>query len=78
MLPDSGACISCAGGKVSIWKPEDNEAEVSVIQSFEQPEEFRALHVRHSDLLVGCESGKIISFPLPEELGPEKEAHGLA
>eukprot|EP00435_Cladocopium_sp_Y103_P056266 s439_g18.t5 len=69
MLPDSGACISCAGGKVIIWQC-DRDNEVSVLQSYEQPEEFRALHVRLQDLLAGCESGKIVSFPLPEELAP--------
>lgn len=75
MLPDSGACISCAGGKVVIWQC-DRDNEVTVIRSYEQPEEFRALHVRLQDLLAGCESGKIVSFPLPEEVAPAAAPEG--
>ena len=42
-----GAVVSCAGGRVAFWRYEEQEGkELEVIQSYEQPEEFRTLHAR--------------------------------
>lgn len=65
-LPDSGFVASCAfDGRVVLWDPQQERAS-SELQT-EQREEFRCL--AYIDLtrsiLVGCESGKIVAFPLP-------------
>jgi len=73
VLPDSGLAVSCAfDGKVHLWDPQVGRAEdVREISLYEQPEEFRALAYMDASraILVGCESGKIITFPLPADVG---------
>lgn len=72
VLPESGMAVSCAfDGKVQLWDPQVGRPEVLEIAVYEQPEEFRALaYVELSRaILVGCESGKIITFPLPASAG---------
>lgn len=69
VLPESGCVASCGhDGKLRLWDPLIGKTEdVSIIHTYEHPEEFRALtYVQLSQtILVGAESGKIISFPLP-------------
>merc|ERR1712187_3417 len=62
---------SCASdGKVVFWDPQVGKAEVRELQTYEQPEEFRFLAYLEPTrtVLVGCESGKIVAFPLPKEV----------
>lgn len=71
VLPESGFVASCASdGKVVFWDPQVGQADVRVLQTYEQPEEFRALSYLEATgtVLVGCESGKIVAFPLPKEV----------
>lgn len=74
VVPDSGYIASCAfDGRLVLWDPQlANKEGVREVQVYEQPEEFRALAFVELNrmILVGCESGKIIAFPLPgdEEL----------
>jgi len=72
VISDSGFVASCAGdGRVVFWDPKIGQPEVATLQTYAQPEEFRALayvSLNHT-ILVGCESGKIISFPLPDNMG---------
>eukprot|EP00930_Biecheleria_cincta_P070777 TRINITY_DN58386_c0_g1_i1.p1 TRINITY_DN58386_c0_g1~~TRINITY_DN58386_c0_g1_i1.p1 ORF type:complete len:740 (-),score=125.87 TRINITY_DN58386_c0_g1_i1:40-2259(-) len=80
VISDSGCVASCAGdGRVVFWDPLLGKSEVTTLQTYEQPEEFRALAYvsLNNTILVGCESGKIISFPLPERLGREDDRDGL-
>lgn len=73
VLPDSGLAVSCAfDGRVQLWDPQlTREGSVREIVSYDQPEEFRALAFMDVSraILVGCESGKIITFPLPADTG---------
>jgi len=71
VVPDTGYVASCAfDGRMVLWDPEIAKKEgVNEIQTYEQPEEFRSLayvDLNHM-ILVGCESGKIIAFPLPAQ-----------
>lgn len=70
VLSDSGLVASCAfDGRVVFWDPQIGKADVSELRTYEQPEEFRSLAyvgLTHS-ILVGCESGKIVAFPLPSD-----------
>eukprot|EP00928_Gymnodinium_smaydae_P042538 TRINITY_DN2861_c0_g1_i2.p1 TRINITY_DN2861_c0_g1~~TRINITY_DN2861_c0_g1_i2.p1 ORF type:complete len:737 (-),score=128.30 TRINITY_DN2861_c0_g1_i2:176-2386(-) len=72
VFPESGFVASCAfDGRVCFWDPQigRKDANVTEIQTYEQPEEFRALaYVElNRQILVGCESGKIVAFPLPAD-----------
>merc|ERR1711957_905829 len=86
VIPDSGYVASCAAdGRVVFWDPQvaDRKSEVTVIKNFEQPEEFRTLAYvdLNGSILVGCESGKIIAFPLPTDdgnHGPPKCLDGVS
>jgi WD40 repeat protein len=73
VIAESGFVASCASdGKVVFWDPQVGQAEVRELQTYEQPEEFRSLaylEVTHT-VLVGCDSGKIVAFPLPKEVAP--------
>ncbi|CAJ1370111.1 unnamed protein product [Effrenium voratum] len=65
VVPDTGTVVTCANdGRVVFWDPQIGHGEAKIIRSYEQPEEFRTLHMMSHMLLVGCESGKIVSFPL--------------
>lgn len=71
VVPDTGYVASCAfDGRMVLWDPQIAKKEgVVEVQTYEQPEEFRSLayvELNHM-ILVGCESGKIIAFPLPDE-----------
>jgi hypothetical protein len=76
VIPESGYVASCAfDGRMVLWDPEISKKEgVREIQTYEQPEEFRALAYvdLNQMILVGCESGKIIAFPMPTEEGDEE------
>merc|ERR1712218_540746 len=54
--------------------PQIGSIGVRELQTYEQPEEFRSLAYvdLNRSILVGCESGKIIAFPLPvdDKFGP--------
>lgn len=71
VLPETGFVASCAfDGRVVFWDPRLTiSSTVSELQVYEQPEEFRSLAYvdLNRTILVGCESGKIISFPLPAD-----------
>lgn len=73
VLPDTGLAVSCAfDGKVHLWDPQvGRKCDVREIHVYEQPEEFRSLAYMDVSraILVGCESGKIITFPLPADTG---------
>merc|ERR1719507_1071050 len=72
VLAESGIAVSCAfDGKVVLWDPQVGRPDVREVATYEQPEEFRSLaYVDLSrTILVGCESGKIITFPLPADSG---------
>jgi len=75
VIPDSGYVASCAfDGRMVLWDPQIAKKEgVHEIQIYEQPEEFRALAYvdLNGMILVGCESGKIIAFPMPAEEGAQ-------
>eukprot|EP00933_Yihiella_yeosuensis_P030724 TRINITY_DN24316_c0_g1_i1.p1 TRINITY_DN24316_c0_g1~~TRINITY_DN24316_c0_g1_i1.p1 ORF type:complete len:783 (+),score=121.17 TRINITY_DN24316_c0_g1_i1:121-2349(+) len=72
IIPDSGKVASCGGdGRIVFWDPKIGSSDVETLKTYEQPEEFRTLayvSLNHT-ILVGCESGKIISFPLPDSAG---------
>lgn len=71
VIPDTGIIASCGGdGRVAFWDPQLGSVEAKLLRTYEQPEEFRTLSYvsLNNSLLVGCESGKIIAFPLPEGL----------
>lgn len=73
VISDTGYVASCAfDGRLVLWDPQIARKEgVEEIQTYEQPEEFRSLaylELNHT-ILVGCESGKIIAFPMPIEEG---------
>jgi WD40 repeat protein len=76
LLRKSGLVASCAfDGRVVFWDPQIGREGIQELQTYEQPQEFRALayvDLTHT-ILVGCESGKIVSFPLPSEPGKEAE-----
>jgi len=78
VIPDVGYIASCAfDGRMVLWDPEIAKKEgVNEIRTYEQPEEFRSLaYVDLNDMiLVGCESGKIIAFPMPAEEGEQAGA----
>lgn len=70
VVPDSGYVVSCAGdGRVVFWNPRIGLDDVEIIRTHEQPEEFRALAFvdLSRTVMAGCESGKIIAFPLPDD-----------
>lgn len=70
VIPDSGLVASCAfDGRVVFWDPQIGRRNVLELQTYEQQEEFRSLAYvdLNSSILVGCESGKMIAFPLPTE-----------
>jgi WD40 repeat protein len=73
VIPDTDYIASCAfDGRMVVWDPQIAKKEgVNEVHVYEQPEEFRSL--AYVDLnrmiLVGCESGKIIAFPVPAEEG---------
>lgn len=73
VIPETGVVASCAfDGRMVLWDPQMTKKEgVHEIQTYEQPEEFRSLAYvdLNRNILVGCESGKIIAFPLPAEDG---------
>jgi len=76
VISDSGFVASCGGdGRVVFWDPQIGKEEVTTLQTYEQPEEFRALAYvsLNGTILVGCESGKIISFPLPESIAKGRD-----
>jgi len=67
VIPENGFVVSCAfDGKAIVWDPQIGQDGVKEVQTYEQPEEFRALAFvdMNRNILVGCESGKIIAFPL--------------
>lgn len=72
VLAELGHVASCgADGRLVFWDPCIGRVDmdgVDEIQTYEQPEEFRCLAYvsMTKQILVGCESGKIIAFPLPE------------
>jgi len=75
VIPESGVVASCAfDGRLVFWDPLIGKMDnVGELITYEQPEEFRSLAYvdMNRTVLVGCESGKIIAFPLPaEEAGP--------
>lgn len=80
VIPESGFVASCAfDGRVVFWDPRIGSKEdgVNELQTYEQPEEFRSLAFvdLNRTILVGCESGKIIAFPLPtDETGAAGES----
>jgi len=68
-VPNSHLLVSCGfDGRAVFWDPQmDVRLGVREMKTYEQPEEFRSLaymDMTHS-VLVGCESGKIIAFPVP-------------
>eukprot|EP00929_Paragymnodinium_shiwhaense_P016337 TRINITY_DN124628_c0_g1_i1.p1 TRINITY_DN124628_c0_g1~~TRINITY_DN124628_c0_g1_i1.p1 ORF type:complete len:751 (-),score=71.76 TRINITY_DN124628_c0_g1_i1:102-2354(-) len=68
VIPDTGHVASCAfDGRIVFWDPCIGQPDVEELQTYEQPEEFRSLaYVElNCSILVGCESGKIVAFPLP-------------
>jgi len=71
VVPDTGYIASCAfDGRMVLWDPQIAKKEgVHEVQTYEQPEEFRSLAYVELNrmILVGCESGKIIAFPMPAE-----------
>lgn len=71
IVPESGFVASCAfDGRVVFWDPQVSKRDgVGELRTYDQPEEFRSLAFLgvSRTILVGCESGKIIGFPLPEE-----------
>jgi len=80
VISDSGFVASCAGdGRVVFWDPHLGKSEVTTLQTYEQPEEFRALAYvsLNNTILVGCESGKIISFPLLDRLSGAEDRDDL-
>eukprot|EP00405_Crypthecodinium_cohnii_P038782 CAMPEP_0206537596 /NCGR_PEP_ID=MMETSP0325_2-20121206/7400_1 /ASSEMBLY_ACC=CAM_ASM_000347 /TAXON_ID=2866 /ORGANISM="Crypthecodinium cohnii, Strain Seligo" /LENGTH=744 /DNA_ID=CAMNT_0054034951 /DNA_START=1 /DNA_END=2236 /DNA_ORIENTATION=- len=80
VIPESGLAVTCGfDGRVIVWDPQIGRRDVREVKSFEQPEELRTLAYLESTktLLVGCESGRIITFPLPAsafEEGPPPSA----
>mmetsp|Transcript_73327 Transcript_73327/g.203436 ORF Transcript_73327/g.203436 Transcript_73327/m.203436 type:complete len:738 (-) Transcript_73327:78-2291(-) len=74
VIPDSGYMASCAGdGRIVFWDPQVGRRDVEEISAYEQPEEFRTLAYvdLNRSVLVGCESGKIVAFPLPTHDGSQ-------
>mmetsp|Transcript_80063 Transcript_80063/g.226597 ORF Transcript_80063/g.226597 Transcript_80063/m.226597 type:complete len:742 (+) Transcript_80063:88-2313(+) len=70
VIPETGFVASCAfDGRVVFWDPQVGRPHVNELQTYEQPEQFRSLAYvdLNRSILVGCESGKIIAFPLPNE-----------
>merc|ERR1712118_278348 len=69
VIPETGMAASCAfDGRLVFWDPcHASHTEHKVVQTYEQSEEFRvlALAALNKAVLVGCESGKIVAFPLP-------------
>jgi len=74
VVPESGVVASCGfDGRVVFWDPQIGREGVHELRTYEQAEEFRSLayvDLTHS-LLVGCESGKMVAFPLPSDQAPE-------
>ncbi|CAE7210634.1 unnamed protein product [Symbiodinium natans] len=71
VIPDTGIIASCGGdGRLVFWDSQLGSVETKLLRTYEQPEEFRTLSYvnLNNSLLVGCESGKIIAFPLPAGL----------
>mmetsp|Transcript_83169 Transcript_83169/g.239013 ORF Transcript_83169/g.239013 Transcript_83169/m.239013 type:complete len:749 (-) Transcript_83169:115-2361(-) len=72
VVPDSGHVVTCAfDGRLVVWDPQIGRPDVREVAVYEQPEEFRALaYVDMSrTILVGSETGRIITFPLPADTG---------
>jgi len=79
VVPDCGLVVSCAfDGKVVFWNPqlgvrqrredEDDSSGCREIKRYEQPgENFRSLVLAPGCVLAGCESGRIVALPLPDE-----------
>jgi len=70
ILPDNNIVASCAfDGRVVLWDPLlSGEPGVHELQTYEQPDELRALTFVSgtTTVLVGCESGKIVALPMPQ------------
>lgn len=72
VIPDSGLVATCAfDGKLKLWEPQIGRPDEREVAVYEQPEEFRVLAYADMSrtLLVGSESGRIITFPLPRDSG---------
>lgn len=69
IVPETGMAASCAfDGRLVFWNPcHSSHTDYKVLQTYEQSEEFRVLALAglNRAVLVGCESGKIVAFPLP-------------
>eukprot|EP00428_Durinskia_dybowskii_P008924 CAMPEP_0170298972 /NCGR_PEP_ID=MMETSP0116_2-20130129/49679_1 /TAXON_ID=400756 /ORGANISM="Durinskia baltica, Strain CSIRO CS-38" /LENGTH=749 /DNA_ID=CAMNT_0010550661 /DNA_START=19 /DNA_END=2264 /DNA_ORIENTATION=+ len=68
VVPHSGVVVSCAfDGRVVLWDPQVGRPDVAEVAVYEQPEEFRSMHYAEltRTIFVGCESGKVITFPVP-------------
>merc|ERR1740138_91232 len=77
VIPESGFVASCAfDGRVVFWDPQIARPDVKELQTYEQHEEFRAISYVDINraILVGCESGKIISFPMPADDGAAEDS----
>jgi len=67
---NSGLVASCAfDGRVVFWDPQIGKPHVIELRTYEQQPEVRVLaYVELTrTILVGCESGRIVAFPLPAE-----------
>uniref|UniRef100_A0A6U6H4D5 Uncharacterized protein n=1 Tax=Zooxanthella nutricula TaxID=1333877 RepID=A0A6U6H4D5_9DINO len=72
VIPETGMAASCAfDGRVVLWDPQVGSPEVKEVAAFEQSEEFCSVTYLEMSrtLLVGCESGKVVAFPLKVDGG---------
>lgn len=78
VVQESGLVVSCAfDGSVVFWDPqlavahrqgEDHDAGYREVKRYEQPgEDFRSLVLAPGCVLAGCESGRIVALPLPDD-----------
>jgi len=81
IVPETGMAASCAfDGRLVFWDPcHSSHTDYKVVQTYEQSEEFRVLALAglNRSVLVGCESGKIVAFPLPSSDAMASEPPGM-